>query len=117
MVQVIFQEVDHIEVAVRFEQSFQMQARLFCQVLTVLQKQILGAIQHLTIISCGFPELLQTQLIDDFGLVANHVELVKDRLCLRGSGFESIQIGVPHVEGDGFDPAGDFIADLVEKGC
>ena len=114
--QIILEHINHIQVLVQRTEFFQSTELLWRKILLVLQQQVPGASQDRLILRFRLLEFFHSHFVDDFGIIADDVKLVKDDRSLRGTGLDGRNIRVPHVDGDGYDAMGNFLAYLVEKG-
>jgi len=114
--QIILEHINHIQVLVQGAEFFQSTELLWRKIILVLQQQVPGPSQDRFVLRFRLLEFFHSHFVDDFRVVADDVKLVEDDRSLRGTGLDGRNVRVPHVDGDGSDAVGNFLAYLVEEG-
>jgi len=118
--QVVLEHIDNIQVLVQRQELFQAVSLLWGEVLLVLQQQVLGASEDRLLLLFGPVQFVEANPVDDFGVIADDMELVEDHRGLRGTGLDGGNIRIPHVDGNGHDALSNPLPDFVEEafqGC
>jgi hypothetical protein len=100
----ILENVYRGQVLVQFKQSFEFWFFIGKQICFVLQEQIFTPLDHLFSLGGGLLVFQFPNLVDHSPEGFDHVELIKDNTCLWAAFIHCLDIGIPGVHGNRFDP-------------
>jgi len=116
MLQLVAQDQDSADHFIQLKELLQMLPLLDSpKVGPILQKEVASSFENGFVLFGGFPVFGPPDLVDDSGEVGDNMKKIEDNLDMRDFLLDSLDVRIPHVHDDSFQPFPVAARHLVEE--